>query len=110
MPIHLHQACEVLGVHPNDPDLEGSARRAYRQLVKQAHPDKGGTTEEFTMIDEAYRAIKQWIENPPQPGFAFGGMHVHAPQSSQVYHHPNGSVTITITTGPINWSHNWSRK
>ena len=101
MPVHLHHACEVLGVHPIDPDLGGSARRSFRQLVKTAHPDKGGDTERFTAITDAYRAIQDWIDNP-QPMPAFHGFPadwhvVHAPPGTEVHQTvTDGHVTFTI--------------
>jgi len=43
---------EVLGV---DPDADEAAIvRAYRQRVKEVHPDHGGTTEEFQLVQTAY--------------------------------------------------------
>ena len=66
MPIEIQQACAKLGIHWNDPDLEGSARRAYRQLAKELHPDKTGadTAGEFNAINEAYHAVKEFAKQP----------------------------------------------
>jgi ferredoxin len=46
---------EVLGVDP-DAD-EAAVRRAYRNRVKDAHPDHGGSQREFRAVREAYEAI-----------------------------------------------------
>lgn len=46
---------EVLGVDP-DADAETVERR-YRELVKEVHPDAGGSAEEFKRVRDAYRAI-----------------------------------------------------
>jgi hypothetical protein len=46
---------QVLGVDP-DADRETVERR-YRELVKEVHPDAGGSAEEFKRVKRAYRAI-----------------------------------------------------
>lgn len=46
---------EVLGVDP-DADAEAVERR-YRELVKEVHPDAGGSAEEFKRVRDAYRTI-----------------------------------------------------
>jgi|SRR6056297_2086275 len=54
------KACAVLGVHwPVEPD---EVKRAYRRLVKEAHPDVGGDQERFRQIQEAYEALKEVLE------------------------------------------------
>ncbi|MBS3950043.1 MAG: J domain-containing protein [Peptococcaceae bacterium] len=47
-----YEARRVLGVSANA-DL-GDIRRAYRQLVKQHHPDVGGDPDHFKQINAAY--------------------------------------------------------
>lgn len=47
---------EVLGV-PADAD-EATVRRAYRERVKETHPDQGGSVEEFQRVRTAYEAIE----------------------------------------------------
>ncbi|MFB6179953.1 MAG: ferredoxin Fer [Halorientalis sp.] len=47
---------EILGV---DPDADDEAiRRAYRQRVKDAHPDQGGSVREFQAVRRAYERIQ----------------------------------------------------
>jgi curved DNA-binding protein CbpA len=46
---------EVLRVDPDADEEEIVA--AYRRRVKEAHPDQGGTTEEFQRVKEAYEAL-----------------------------------------------------
>ena len=46
---------EVLGVDP-DADRQTVERR-YRELVKEVHPDAGGSAAEFKRVKEAYREI-----------------------------------------------------
>lgn len=112
---HVIDACRVLRVHPNDSDLAGSARRAYRKLAKEAHPDKGGDTVWFTAVTDAYRAVQEWLANPyeQQPdGFPnddvihvnIGGVGMTVPFHGHVHHHVDGkggfSFTITMN-GPL---------
>lgn len=47
---------DVLDVAP-DAD-EAAIRRAYRRRVKEAHPDQGGSIEEFRAVRDAYEAIE----------------------------------------------------
>ena len=111
----INQACQILGVHPNDPDLEGSARRSYRLLSKEHHPDKTGNDdhEQFAQINNAYSVVKDFLKNPfiGQPtvmpngftGFTIniGGINVNA-QAGQVIHHTideHGNVDIVIQSG-----------
>jgi ferredoxin len=55
---------EVLGVDP-DAD-EATVRRAYRNRVKDAHPDHGGSQREFRAVREAYEAILSGEATPPE--------------------------------------------
>ena len=114
MPFEIQQACQTLGIHWNDADLIGSAKRAYRKLAKELHPDKSGadTAEQFSAVSNAYTAITNFVQNPqPQlhphgwvgmhPNFGIGGVGVAGgatihPQVD-VHQHvdANGNVTIT---------------
>jgi DnaJ-class molecular chaperone len=61
---------------------EAEIKRAYRRLASQHHPDKGGSTEQFQTIEEAYRvlsdpAARQEYDNPrPQPHFGSAGFNL----------------------------------
>lgn len=46
---------DVLDV-PTDADAD-DVERAYRERVKEAHPDTGGSIEEFTLVRRAYREL-----------------------------------------------------
>jgi ferredoxin len=46
---------DVLGVDPGA--SEAAVREAYRQRVKEAHPDQGGSTAEFRRVQDAYEAL-----------------------------------------------------
>ena len=70
----------TLGVSKNaSPD---EIKKAYRKLANQHHPDKGGNTEKFKEIEEAYRTLgdpqKKAEYDNPQPQFGGpGGFHFH---------------------------------
>jgi len=46
---------EVLDVDEDDDDE--TVERAYRERVKRAHPDQGGSVEEFQLVRQAYREL-----------------------------------------------------
>ncbi|WP_435093493.1 ferredoxin Fer [Halorubrum sp. N11] len=52
---------DVLGVD-EDAD-EATIERAYRDRVKRAHPDQGGTLEEFQLVRRAYRELDERDRN-----------------------------------------------
>jgi len=57
-------------------------KKAYRRMANQHHPDKGGNTEKFKEIEEAYRTLsdpqKRAEYDSPQPQFGGpGGFHFH---------------------------------
>lgn len=41
---------------------EAEAKRAFRQASLQAHPDRGGTDEEFTAISRANAIVMRWLQ------------------------------------------------
>jgi DnaJ-class molecular chaperone len=46
---------DILGLQPGASDIE--IKKAYRDLARISHPDKGGTEEKFKQINEAYTQI-----------------------------------------------------
>lgn len=53
-------AFRTLGLSPTaDPDR---VRAAYRQQIKQAHPDHGGDKTEFQQLQEAYATAQEYAE------------------------------------------------
>jgi len=51
---------EVLGIPPDADD--GEIVDAYRERVKEAHPDQGGSTEEFQAVKDAYERLQNGYE------------------------------------------------
>jgi curved DNA-binding protein CbpA len=44
------------------PENEGQIKARYRQLAKNAHPDKGGTFSDFVKLRKAYEESIQTIK------------------------------------------------
>jgi len=55
---------EILGINQNASETE--VKKAYRDLARKCHPDKGGTEEKFKEINEAYTQI---IDGSPIDAF-----------------------------------------
>jgi len=64
MNVKLKEACEVLGLKQLVPLEE--IKTAYKKLVIQHHPDKGGNSEVFKKIQEAYEYLSSQVENEGQ--------------------------------------------
>ena len=65
--MNIHQACQILGVQHNDPNIQTLAKKAFRDLSKRYHPDKNNgtdTTAQFNDVQEAYAEIKNYLKNP----------------------------------------------
>lgn len=68
---------ETLGVEPTASQDE--IRRAYRKLLRTAHPDSGGTVGMFRSIQHAYEVLSdptqrsQYDAGPPHPPFSDPG-------------------------------------
>jgi len=70
---------DVLGV-PTDAS-EADIKKAFRKLASQHHPDKGGDTDKFQQIQEAYEVLgdanrRHEYDHPPRQGFS-GNFHDH---------------------------------
>ncbi|MFW5917689.1 MAG: ferredoxin Fer [Halorubrum sp.] len=51
---------------------EATIERAYRDRVKEAHPDRGGTLEEFQLVRRAYRELDERARNGDGTGAGRG--------------------------------------
>ena len=60
---YYDDCCKILGLnyyHSGD-----SLKKAYHKKVFESHPDKGGTTDNFIKVNEAYKFLSSLvIENP----------------------------------------------
>lgn len=56
MALTLGSACQVLGVYKSA-SLE-EVRQAYRKTVLKSHPDKGGDTDHFCLVQKAFQLLK----------------------------------------------------
>lgn len=67
--MELESPYEVLGVEPDADQVE--IVQAYRERVKQAHPDQGGSASEFRRVKAAYEQIQTGTaaeyEQPQEP-------------------------------------------
>jgi len=62
---------DVLGVDPGAD--EDAVERAYRERVKEAHPDQGGSAAEFRRVRDAYEAIVSGMAATDRDGTAGAG-------------------------------------
>ena len=65
-PMSLDAAFQLLGLDRgmDDGSIDAEAKKAYRRLAQKAHPDKGGSTEEFQRLGEAYERVCSRNESP----------------------------------------------
>jgi hypothetical protein len=61
------EACIVLDLPTWQFPGEDELRRAYRSAAAQAHPDAGGTTEEFLRVKAAYDCLSDVVSKNPTP-------------------------------------------
>jgi len=63
--MQAHQAAAaLLGVGVDDPLKVVRAR--YLELVRDAHPDKGGSNARFAAVNEAYKTLADRAGRPPR--------------------------------------------
>ena len=48
--------------HPLNPE---PTKKRYHELARKYHPDKGGSTDQFQKLEQAYTAVKNVREQPP---------------------------------------------
>lgn len=50
-------ALDVLGLSP--PVKNSTIEEAYRNRVKEVHPDRGGNVDEFKQVQQAYEVLSE---------------------------------------------------
>ena len=61
MKLNERQACQLLGLAA--PTTLEAARKAYRKLARQHHPDHGGDEERFKQISVAYNYLVEFYDS-----------------------------------------------
>ena len=61
---YLEESCKLLNIDINF--NEATLKEAYHKLVLLNHPDKGGKTENFIKINEAYKFLSSLIAEKPK--------------------------------------------
>lgn len=77
---------DVLGITRSANDTE--IKKAYRSLASKLHPDKGGSTEKFQELQEAYDNLSD-----PQKREAFNRYGHNAPQQQAASHQQHGGMS-----------------
>ena len=54
---------------------EGAIKKAYRQAILTAHPDKGGTDEEFQRVNEAWNCLSDPVKRADYDRVSAFGIH-----------------------------------
>ena len=93
---------KILGV-PRDAS-EQDIKTAYRKMAAKHHPDRGGDTQKFQEVEEAYRNLsdpqkRQQHDNPQPQGFNFnfGGGFNPFEEMFQQFNRPRTRVyTVTV--------------
>ena len=56
---YFQEAIEMLGIGPDEQITQERLRAAYKRASLRAHPDKGGSKEEFDEVNRAYRYVEK---------------------------------------------------
>lgn len=100
---------DVLGV---DPDADESAvAQAYRDRVKETHPDQGGSREAFMRLQRAYTAIRngevEIEEEPPEEGSPSASPSASAATPSEPPGPPPGTSRMEYLDFEVLADHGW---
>lgn len=88
---------DILGVNPGA--TEEDIKKAYRKKAMEAHPDKGGSEEEFQKINEAYEILTGKREEPrenQQFRNPFGGNPFRNPFSNSGFRMKARAINLEI--------------
>jgi hypothetical protein len=84
---YFQESLELLGIGPDDQITQERLRAAYKRASLKAHPDKGGSKEEFDEVNRAYKYVEKILVRV-NPRFSGGG-------SSSVTMSDIPAITIT---------------
>ena len=62
--VYYEECCKTLDL--NRYHSSSSLKKAYHKKVFESHPDKGGSTEEFIKVNEAYKFLNSLQIDQPQ--------------------------------------------
>jgi len=62
--IYYDECCKTLDI--NKYHTSSALKKAYHKKVFESHPDKGGSTQEFVKVNEAYKFLSSLIIDKPQ--------------------------------------------
>ena len=61
---YYEDCCKILNIEKNH--SEATLKEAYHKKVLETHPDKGGKTEDFIKVNEAYKFLNSLIMDKPK--------------------------------------------
>lgn len=61
--IYYDECCKILDIGPFH--TNSALKKAYHKKVFESHPDKGGTTNDFIKVNEAYKFLSSLISDNP---------------------------------------------
>ena len=61
--IYYDECCKILDISPFH--TNSALKKAYHKKVFESHPDKGGTTNDFIKVNEAYKFLSSLISDNP---------------------------------------------
>lgn len=67
------ESVELLGLDSDEEKIrelsESEVKSAYRDIVKEVHPDQGGSSEEFKEVKEAYDILLDFVDSAGQSSY-----------------------------------------
>jgi len=89
-----------------DPDADEEAiERAYRERVKQAHPDQGGSVEEFRRVRRAYEKLTAGYDAEGEDGDRFG--HAADAEDGDAARREYATTEVTYLNYDVLADHGW---
>jgi curved DNA-binding protein CbpA len=80
-------------------------KKRYLDLAQKRHPDKGGTTDEFIELKEAYVYLKKFVSDTDTDNVSYSNF----TNASEGYAKSNGNTKTKQSTPPVNNSYQVDR-